>query len=212
MARTASAQIFRRLPAQGWTGLLLIAVFWPLNWLLPGVRTHVLFFRFGWAMFLPWTAWCFSARAHHCSRAAGRALLDCFWSRPRPGGCSNAKRSRPELALCGPRTVYFPEYFVLASLSFSTVIPAVFGTAELVSTCLPRVHGPVIRPTQRTLVAFFFAGWVMLALLLLWPRYFFPFMWLSVYSSLNPSTPRLACRRWRNGQKKATGLPSPRYG
>jgi hypothetical protein len=78
------------------------------------------------------------------------------------------------------------EYFLLASCSFSTVIPAVFGTAELVSAFLLRVRGPVIRPTRNTLVAFFIAGCLMLVLLLIWPRYFFPFMWLSVYFILEP--------------------------
>src|SRR5215210_7335183 len=28
----------------GWIGWLLIMIFWPLNWLLPGLRTHLLFF------------------------------------------------------------------------------------------------------------------------------------------------------------------------
>ena len=30
-------------PARGWAGLILVAVCWPLNWLLPGVRTAYLF-------------------------------------------------------------------------------------------------------------------------------------------------------------------------
>ena len=29
---------------QGWVGLALIAICWPLNWTLPGLRTHLLFF------------------------------------------------------------------------------------------------------------------------------------------------------------------------
>jgi hypothetical protein len=78
------------------------------------------------------------------------------------------------------------QYLALATFSFSTVIPAVFGSTELVSTFLRRVRGPVIRPTRRTLGALFVTGGVMLALLLIWPRYFFPFMWLSVYFILEP--------------------------
>src|SRR5438552_17826167 len=34
----------RPWPARGWIGLLLIAFCWPLNWMLPGVRTAYLFF------------------------------------------------------------------------------------------------------------------------------------------------------------------------
>src|SRR6266516_2814413 len=33
-----------RWPVHGWVGLILIAVCWPLNWTLPGVRTSYLFF------------------------------------------------------------------------------------------------------------------------------------------------------------------------
>src|SRR6266567_8621897 len=32
------------LAPQGWLGLLLIAICWPLNWTLPGMRTAYLFF------------------------------------------------------------------------------------------------------------------------------------------------------------------------
>ncbi|MFH1266245.1 MAG: hypothetical protein ABIK89_11005, partial [Planctomycetota bacterium] len=81
------------------------------------------------------------------------------------------------------------QYFAMASLSFSTVMPAVFGTAELVSTFrwLRRIRrGPVVAPTRTTLAALFVTGWLMLALLLLWPRYFFPFLWASVYLILEP--------------------------
>ena len=33
---------------------------------------------------------------------------------------------------------------------------------------------------------FFLLGWTMLALLLAWPRYFFPFLWLSLFFILEP--------------------------
>jgi hypothetical protein len=81
------------------------------------------------------------------------------------------------------------QYFVLASLSFSTVMPAVFGTAELVSTFgwLRDIgNGPRIVPNRATTLGFFAAGWLMLVLLLRWPLYFFPVLWLSVYFILEP--------------------------
>jgi len=31
-------------PVRGWVGLVLVAVCWLLNWMLPGVRTAYLFF------------------------------------------------------------------------------------------------------------------------------------------------------------------------
>ncbi|HJO32576.1 MAG TPA: hypothetical protein QGI62_00395, partial [Anaerolineales bacterium] len=39
-ARNAAGQ----WPTHGWLGLGLIAVFWPLNWALTGLRTHWGFF------------------------------------------------------------------------------------------------------------------------------------------------------------------------
>jgi len=81
------------------------------------------------------------------------------------------------------------QYALFATLSFSTVIPAVFGTAELASTFkwLQKLRpGPRVTPSQRVLTGFFISGWVMLALLLLWPRYFFVLVWLSVWFILEP--------------------------
>jgi hypothetical protein len=81
------------------------------------------------------------------------------------------------------------QYFALCSLSFSTVMPAVFGTAELVGAFgwLQRLgRGPTLAPTRMNLIVLFLLGWFMLALLLLWPRWFFPFLWLSVYLILEP--------------------------
>jgi hypothetical protein len=81
------------------------------------------------------------------------------------------------------------QYFALCSLSFSTVMPAVFGTAELVGTfgwLRRRGRGPRLAPTRGNLLVLFVLGWLMLGLLLMWPRYFFPFLWLSVYLILEP--------------------------
>ncbi len=47
MEGTTSGSIVRwasSRPVQGWVGVLLVAVFWPLNWFLPGLRTHLLCF------------------------------------------------------------------------------------------------------------------------------------------------------------------------
>ena len=39
-----AARTLSRLPPQGWLGVILLAVCWPLNWTLPGLRTAYLFF------------------------------------------------------------------------------------------------------------------------------------------------------------------------
>lgn len=96
------------------------------------------------------------------------------------------------------------QYFLLASLSFSTVIPAIFGAAELMSTFAwaQRLKpGPRIADDRRTTLAFFTAGWVMLALLMAWPRYFFPFVWLSVYFITEPVNVWLGNRSLAEGTR-----------
>ena len=40
----ARKQILTAVPPQGWLGSVLLAVCWPLNWTLPGMRTAYLFF------------------------------------------------------------------------------------------------------------------------------------------------------------------------
>ena len=123
----------RRWPIHGWFGLGLVLVFWTLNWSLSGLRTH-------WAFFPLWLGYCLTVDALACRRK-GTSLL----TRSRRGYALLFVFSVPGwwlFELLNLRTQnwfyqgaeYFSslEYFALCSLSFSTVMPAVFGTAELV--------------------------------------------------------------------------------
>ena len=88
-------------------------------------------------------------------------------------------------------------YFALCTVSFSTVMPAVFETAELVGTtrAIRRLgRGPRVGPSRGTAGAMFAAGWLMLGALLAWPRYCYPFLWGSVYLILEPINARLGYR------------------
>jgi len=81
------------------------------------------------------------------------------------------------------------EYAFWTTLSFTTVIPAVFGSAEIFSSFeyLKRIEpNLVIGIDKKTTSSFFVAGWVMLALMLLYPKIFFPFIWISLYFILEP--------------------------
>jgi hypothetical protein len=80
-------------------------------------------------------------------------------------------------------------FWAWATLNFTTVIPAVFGSAELVGSFdfIKRLRGgPVIRGDRRTTRLFFSAGLLMFALMWAWPRLFFPFIWISVYFITEP--------------------------
>jgi hypothetical protein len=180
----------RTWPTHGWIGAVLVATFWALNWSLPGLRTQ-------WGFFPLWLGYCLVVDALVHVRK-GSSLL----SRNPRGYVGLFLVSAPAWWLFelinwrtgnwlyqGREFFTSPEYFLLASLSFSTVMPAVFGTAELITT-FPWIEklrrGPVIPPKRGTVLAFFLAGWSMLALLLIWPRYFYPFVWVSLYFILAP--------------------------
>lgn len=81
------------------------------------------------------------------------------------------------------------EYFLLASLAFSTVVPAVLETAELLTSFrvgerLPQL--PAWHIERGTAIGFFLLGWVMLVLVIVVPRYVFPLTWLSVFFIIEP--------------------------
>ena len=119
-------------PAHGWIGLVLIAIAWPLNWSLRGLRTHWLFFPL-------WLGYCLAVDAL-TYRRTGTSLLARSPARYAglfvasvPGWwlfeLINARTQNWHYE--GAEAFSALEYFLLASLSFSTVMPAVFGTAEL---------------------------------------------------------------------------------
>lgn len=178
------------LPPQGWIGLGLVIIFWPLNWLLPGTRSH-------WGFFFLWSGYNLLVDGLTHQRT-GTSLLTRNWRRYLGLFAISAPAWWIFEALnwrvqnwhyVGKEQFTDLSYGLLASLAFSTVIPAVFGTAELIASTrffLKPKRGPVIRPNRRTTLGYFLAGWVMLFLMLAWPRYFFPFLWLSVYFILEP--------------------------
>jgi hypothetical protein len=102
-------------------------------------------------------------------------------------------------------------YFLLASLNFSTVLPAVMETAELLSSfeplrprLSPSSAGPLLPLWSLALVEL--AGLICLTLPWLFPRYCFGLIWLCVVLMLDPinnlwrrksALAHLAVRDWR---------------
>jgi hypothetical protein len=177
-------------PWHGWLGLGLVAVFWPLNWFLPGLRTQ-------WAFFPLWLGYCFAIDAwvllrkgHSLFTRNPIAYFKLFlFSIPGWWLFELLNLRTQNWAYEGSQFFTPAQYALLTSLCFSTVMPAVFGTAELMSTFswLKRLRlGPVVPLKPSTLAGFFSLGWLMLILLVLWPNYFFPFLWMSVYFILEP--------------------------
>ena len=151
-----------RWPLHGWFGLALVVVFWILNWSLSGLRTH-------WGFFPLWLGYALTVDALVFLRK-GSSLL----TRNPAAYAGLFLVSAPAwwlFELINLRTqnwIYLGEeafspfqFAALSTLSFSTVMPAVFGTAELVGTCswLRRIGpGPAITPTPAFLRRMFAAG------------------------------------------------------
>jgi hypothetical protein len=180
----------RTLPLQGWLGLALITVFWTLNWSLTGLRTH-------WGFFPLWLGFCLMVDGLVFWRK-GTSLLSRSW------------RKYIGLFLVSAPVWWLFEvlnwrlgnwhydgaeffsnwaYTFWATLSFTTVVPAVFGMAELIGSFdfINRFrNGPVIKPNRSTTTVFFAAGAIMFVLMMSWPKILFPFLWLSIYFMLAP--------------------------
>jgi len=180
----------KRFPLHGWIGIGLVVLFWTLNWGLDGLRTYLIFFPL-------WLGYCLIIDALVFWRN-GNSLLSRSWceytglflvSAP-SWWLFEALNLRTQNWVYTGITALPPLQFAFwTTLNFTTVIPAVFGSAELVASFgfIKQIgRGPIIRPDKPTTFGFFIFGWIMLALLLLWPRLFFPFIWISIYFILEP--------------------------
>jgi hypothetical protein len=180
-----------KFPLYGWLGLSLAAFFWFLNWTLPGARTQ-------WGFFPLWLGYCLAMDGLVVWRT-GTSPLTRNW-RKYIGLFLVSAPVWWLFELLNLRTlnwtyigaeIFSPlQYAFWTTVSFTTVIPAVFGSAELFASFdfVKRLtkSGPVVGTDKRTTLIFFILGWLMLALMLIWPKIFFPFIWLSLYFILEP--------------------------
>jgi hypothetical protein len=199
---------------RGWVGLALLIVFWGVNWEMEGMRTH-------WAFFPLWLGYCLVVDAVVFQRT-GTSL----WVRGRARYVKLFIVSAPAWWLFevlnwrtgnwfyqGRDQVSDVTYVLLGSLSFSTVIPAVFGSAELVRSFRVARFGRAFEMDRLGLL-FGLSGLAMFALLLASPRYFFPFLWISLFLVIDSINDRCGYRSllreassgdWRGGVSLAAG-------
>jgi hypothetical protein len=173
-------------------GLTLILVFWPLNWGLPDELrpTAFLFFPLwlGYALLVDSLVFVRTGRSILTRSSRGFVWLF-VGSAPAWWLFELINRRTQNWEYPGAETFSGLEYFILCTVAFSTVMPAVFGTAELVrsGSWMNRfASGPKIQPTRNLVLGLFLAGGGMLAALLLWPRTCYPLVWGSVFLILEP--------------------------
>src|SRR5215472_9893037 len=151
---------------QLWFGLLLLGIFWPLNWALPGMRTAYLFFPL-------WLGYILVVDGLVLNRT-GTSL----WTRSRLDFALLFVVSAPVWWLfeiinrrtanwqyLGSDTFTGFQYVLLCSISFSTVMPAVFETAELARAFrwVERfANGPRLPATSGITLGLFLCGVTML--------------------------------------------------
>ena len=185
-------------PLHGWCGITLVVVFWILNWSLSGLRTH-------WGFFPLWLGYALTVDALVFLRKGGSLLTRnptayaglFLVSAPAWWLFELINLRTQNWIYLGEETFSPCQFAVLSTLSFSTVMPAVFGTAELVATCssLRRMGpGPAVIPTLPFLRGMLASGCIMLLLVLLRPDLFFPLIWISVYCIIEPLNVRLGNR------------------
>ena len=201
----------RAFPTHGWAGLVLVSVFWSLNWSLDGLRTH-------WTFFPLWLGYCLAVDGLVFLRK-GTSLFTLDWrkyiglflvSTPVWWTFEVINWRLKNWHYDGGELFTPFQFWAWATLNFTTVIPAVLGSAELVASfnLLKRIgRGPVLRPDKRTTQIFFSAGWLMFIAMFAWPNLFFPFIWLSIYFVLEPINVWLGNRSLADWTRKGDWRP-----
>ena len=186
----AQNKVLSTLPRQGWLGLLLLGVCWPLNWTLPGMRTAYLFFPLWLGYILLVDALVLKRSGSSLLERSARDFALLFLlSAPAWWVFEIINRRTHNWEYVGGSSLSDFEYYLLCSVSFSTVMPAVFETAELVSTfpAIKRARSGLSVPCSRLLsFGLFISGITMLALAMSWPKLFYPFVWLAVFLIVEP--------------------------
>jgi hypothetical protein len=179
-----------RLPRQLLAGITLIAAAWPVAWFGPVSLAEYSFFPLWLGYILAVDGIVERRSSTSLLKRSTRRFLALFlvsipfwWLYE----ALNARLGNWEYLY--PRQIGFVERHLHASVAFSTVVPALFETAEFYSTTrLPARLGRWrrIAPSRQGLVGFSCFGLVMIALVLAFPRQAYPLVWLGLFLALDP--------------------------
>jgi hypothetical protein len=198
-------------PIHGMIGLGLIIIFWILNWSLTGLRSHLGFFPLwlGYSLFVDALVY-YRKGTSLLSRSLTKYIFLFIISAPVWWLFELFNLVTQNWNYVGKEFFSDLEYFLLASLSFSTVIPAVFGRAELASTFkwIKNIRAGIrLTDSKFTQIIFIFTGSFLILLIIFFPCYLFPFVWIAVYLIVEPINTHFKNRTLLEFTKKADWRP-----
>jgi hypothetical protein len=189
----------RRLARRGWLGLLLVAVLWPANWFLPGLRTHVLFFPLWLGALAFVDAWTERRDGSSLATRSPRGFLALFaLSIPLWWLFEGANAVLANWEYRGRERFGALEYALWCSLAFSSVVPAILVLSEWARGLRWLARGPwrardgwSFVPSRRLEAGLLALGAALLFVTLRWPRACYPLVWVAGVFLLEPLA------RWR---------------
>jgi hypothetical protein len=185
----------RRIPYRLIVGLTLIAIWWPIAWLQWRPLSDYYFFPLwlGYVLtvdgLVEWRTGTSAWVRSHTTFILLFPMSAAFWwiFEGLNEFLGNWHYIHPD----GTGRVY---YFVTSTLSFATLIPAVIGTIELLSSFRVGERIPGLghwRFGSSGLLRFQIAGLVILVLITVWPQFFFALVWLSLFFIIEPLNQRI---------------------
>lgn len=170
-------------PPHGWVGVGLIVLCWPLNWLLPGLRTHVFFFPLwlGYVLVVDGFVYRRSGtsewfRSKRQFVALFLASIPLWWFFELINAFTHNWHYE------GREAFSDVEYAVLGSIAFSVVLPAVSETAELLLSVgwIKRLSpGPRWGASNRSRWLTFWGGFALFIFLFCLPRNSYAATWVA---------------------------------
>jgi hypothetical protein len=189
-APSDSSSSLANVPRQLLAGLLLVGIAWPTAWFGPLALAEFTFFPLWLGYVLTVDGLVERRTGTSLLRRSSRHFLALFLVSIPLWWLYEAINDRlGNWEYLYPRDIGFLHRHAHASVAFSTVVPALFETAELYrSTRLLRRLGRWIRiaPSRRGLLGFSAFGLVLIALTVAFPRQAFPLVWLGLFFIFDP--------------------------
>lgn len=183
------AEVTKRLPPHFVAGAVLITVAWPLAWIGPSPYSQYTFFPLWLGYILIVDGLCYlRAGTSLLARNGRRFVLLFVFSVPLWWAFEFANQFLQNWRYIQATQYSTITYVALASLSFTTVMPAIFVTAELYrsfSFFNPARHWIQIAPSRHGLIWIGALGIVLFFASLVFPGVMFPFVWIGLFLLLD---------------------------